>query len=409
MSVIGIAGEYNPFHYGHLHHIKATKEQLGEDCPVVCVMSGDFIQRGEAAVYSKFARAEAAVRSGVDLVIELPLPWTLSSAEGFARGTVGLLGASGVVTHMSFGSECGELAELEALAELLLRPDLGTLIRGELDADEGIPFALARQRAAEKLIGAPARLLEAPNNILAVEYIKQIYGQRLAIEPVTVRRIGAGHDGTAASGPRSASELRRALAAGLTISGSVPPEAYEVYHREDEYGRGPVGQERLETAALARLRMLREQAFSELPDSGEGLSNRLMRAAKTEPTLDAVLAASKSKRYALSRIRRMTMCAVLGVTARDALDTPPYIRVLAANGRGCALLHDMNSRSRVPVITKPASVRTLDGECRRIFALGSDAHDFFALGCTAREERRGGADMRTSPVIIRDDGIQFRK
>ena len=101
MSVIGIVGEYNPMHYGHLHHIAETKRLMGEDCPVVCAMSGDFIQRGEAAVYSKFARAEAAVMSGVDLVLELPLPWVLSSAEGFARGAVGLLGATGVVTHLS--------------------------------------------------------------------------------------------------------------------------------------------------------------------------------------------------------------------------------------------------------------------------------------------------------------------
>lgn len=108
MGVIGVVAEYNPFHFGHEHHLTETVRTLGEDCPVVCVMSGDFIQRGQAAVYSKFARAEAAINCGVDLVLELPLPWTLSSAEGFARGAVGLLGATGVVTHLSFGSECGE-------------------------------------------------------------------------------------------------------------------------------------------------------------------------------------------------------------------------------------------------------------------------------------------------------------
>ena len=134
MSVIGIVGEYNPFHYGHKHHIAETKRLLGEDCPVVCAMSGDFIQRGEAAVYSKFARAEAAVRSGVDLVLELPPAWALSSAEGFARGAVGLLGSIGVVTHLSFGSECGEVEPLETLAEILLDPLIGADIRRELEA-----------------------------------------------------------------------------------------------------------------------------------------------------------------------------------------------------------------------------------------------------------------------------------
>ena len=122
MGVIGVVAEYNPFHFGHEHHLTETVRSLGEDCPVVCVMSGDFIQRGQAAVYSKFARAEAAINCGVDLVLELPLPWTLSSAEGFARGAVGLLGATGVVTHLSFGSECGETEPLEQLAEKLHDP-----------------------------------------------------------------------------------------------------------------------------------------------------------------------------------------------------------------------------------------------------------------------------------------------
>lgn len=400
MSVIGIVGEYNPFHYGHKHHIKETIKQMGEDCPVVCVMSGDFIQRGEAAVYSKFARAEAAVKSGVDLVLELPLPWTLSSAEGFARGAVGLLGATGVVTHLSFGSECGEVTPLASLAELLMNPLFINDIRTELSSDEGIPFALARQRAAAKKVGELAGQLETPNNILAVEYIKAIYDQGLSMTPVTVQRFGSGHDSTAESGPRSASEIRRALANGADIARSVPDSAYEIYLREDKLGRGPVLSDNLETAILSRLRMLDDAAFASLPDAAEGLNNRLARAAREECGLDAVLAAAKSKRYALSRIRRMTLCAALGIKAEDAQGIPPYARVLAASERGCALLREMSVKSKVPVITKPASVRELDENCRHIFDICSSAHDFYSLGYTAKEERRGGADWRNSPKIV---------
>ena len=131
-NVIGIVAEYNPFHNGHARLIEQTRARLGADCPVVCVMSGDFVQRGSPAVYAKFARAETAARCGADLVLELPLPWALSSAEGFARGAVGLLGSLGVVTHLSFGSECGELEPLQRVAEALLDPLLGEDLRAEL-------------------------------------------------------------------------------------------------------------------------------------------------------------------------------------------------------------------------------------------------------------------------------------
>lgn len=400
MSVIGIVGEYNPFHYGHKHHIAETKRLLGEDCPVVCAMSGDFIQRGEAAVYSKFARAEAAVRSGVDLVLELPPAWALSSAEGFARGAVGLLGSIGVVTHLSFGSECGEVEPLETLAEILLDPLIGADIRRELEAQEGIPFAAARQRAVAKRAGELSDQLETPNNILAVEYIKAVYEQGLSIKPVTVQRFGSGHDKISESGHKSAAEIRRALANGADISASVPGSAYEIYRREDKLGRGPVLMENLESAMISRLRMLPDSAFAALPDAGEGLNNRLARAAREESGLDAVIAAAKSKRYALSRIRRMVMCAVLGISADMSRETPPYARVLAANARGCALLRDMEGKARIPVITKPAAVKELGAECREVFDRSSSAHDLYVLGYSAKEERRGGADWRTSPKIV---------
>ena len=400
MSVIGIVGEYNPFHYGHKHHIAETKRLLGEDCPGVCAMSGDIIQRGEAAVYSKFARAEAAVRSGVDLVLELPPAWALSSAEGFARGAVGLLGSIGVVTHLSFGSECGEVEPLETRAEILLDPLIGADIRRELEAQEGIPFAAARQRAVAKRAGELSGQLETPNNILAVEYIKAVYEQGLSIKPVTVQRFGSGHDKRSERGHKSAAEIRRALANGADISASVPGSAYEIYRREDKLGRGPVLMENLESAMISRLRMLPDSAFAALPDAGEGLNNRLARAAREESGLDAVIAAAKSKRYALSRIRRMVMCAVLGISADMSRETPPYARVLAANARGCALLRDMDGKARIPVITKPAAVKELGAECREVFDRSSSAHDLYVLGYSAKEERRGGADWRTSPKIV---------
>ncbi|MCF0137246.1 MAG: nucleotidyltransferase family protein [Oscillospiraceae bacterium] len=400
MSVIGIVGEYNPFHYGHKYHIETTKKLVGEPAQVVCVISGDFVQRGEAAVYSKFARAEAAVRSGADLVLELPVPWSLSSAEGFARGAVGILGRLGVITHLSFGSECGDTEVLDKIAVALLEPGMTEEIKVVMARDESLSFAAARQTAAEKSLGDAARLLETPNNILAVEYIKALYTQGLDLAPITVKRIGSGHDRTGETGPRSASELRSRLSRGIDISEDIPCGAAEVYARENKQGRGPVTNESLELALISRLRMLPDEAFASLPDSGGGLDKRLASACRLESGLDAIAAAAKSKRYALSRIRRMLMCAALGITAEMQRQTPPYARVLAANCTGCALLRDMGDKASIPIITKPASVNSQNTECRELFRLGSAAHDLYVLGCPAAEERRGGQDYRTSPKIL---------
>ena len=395
-NVIGIVAEYNPFHNGHARLIEQTRAQLGAVCPVVCVMSGDFVQRGSPAVYSKFARAEAAVRCGADLVLELPLPWSLSSAEGFARGAVGLLGSLGVVTHLSFGSECGELDPLQRVAEALLDPLLGEDLRAELRS--GIPFAAARQQAVARRVGALAELLQAPNNILAVEYLKAIYDQRLELHPLTVLRTGAQHDRFAEGNIRSASELRMRIGAGEDVSAFLP--AAEIFAREKTRGRGPVLPEALESALLSRLRMLPQTVYNALPGATEGLGNSLYRAAHEEPTLDGVLAAAKSKRYALARIRRMTMCAALGVTAGMDGGTPPYARVLAIGAQGRELLRAIDMRASVPVITKPAAGRSLPGPAGEIFALTADAHDLYVLGCPAREERRCGGDWRASPFVL---------
>ncbi len=399
MRVIGIIGEYNPFHFGHAHHFAATREALGTASPIVCVLSGNFVQRGDAALYSKFARAEAAVRCGADLVFELPLPWSLSSAEGFARGAVGLLGALGVVTDLSFGSECGAVRPLDTLAVALLDPAMDKKIQAELLS--GISYAAARQNVLSRELGQTAELLKEPNNILAVEYLKAIHDQRLNLSPWTTPRVGAAHDAPHSRGKiRSATELRALQASGKPIWDLVPEEAAQVFRREAESGRGPVTIRELETAILSRLRMLSETAFNRIPGAGEGLGNRLCRAAWEEPTLDGILSAAKTKRYALSRLRRMVFCAALGVQIGMDAGIPPYARLLAATERGRELLRDIARNGAVPVLTKPASVRDMDAEARRLFELECAADDLYVLGYAAREERRGGSDWRTSPILV---------
>lgn len=397
MSTAGIVAEYNPFHNGHEAHIEATRAALGPDTGIICCMSGDFVQRGEPAQWSKFARAEAAVRCGVDLVFELPVQWALSSAEGFARGAVGLLDSLGVVDYLSFGSECGSVEPLERIAEALLSPSIDAEIRAE--AQTGESYAVVRERVLERRIGEEAKLIETPNNILAVEYIKAIYDLGSRTKPLAVQRKGAGHDRTATGRIRSASELRTMTAVGKSISPYMPREAFAVFERERQQGRGPVLMSQLEGALLSRLRMLGREDFTGVPDATEGLENRLL-AAMEEPTLDGVLAAAKSKRYALARLRRMCMCACLGVKAGMNEGTPPYARLLAASGRGREMLRMIEGRSSVPVITKSATGRKLPFEARECFELMARARDLFVLGAPVVSERRGGSDWRATPVVL---------
>ena len=400
MKAVGIVCEYNPFHRGHQWHLAACREAAGEDAAVVCVMSGDFVQRGEAAVYSKFARAEAACRCGADLVLELPLPWCLASAERFARGAVSLLGSMGV-SDLGFGSETGELEPLEKLAALLREEDFLESVKARLAAEPNLSFASARELEAEKRLGVSAALLEQPNNILAVEYLKAIDELGLDIRPIAVKRQGSGHDREAqGSQLRSASEIRRRMALGESVDQDIPPEALAVYARETEQGRTVIQSQTLETAMLSRLLLLDEADFQALPDAADGLGNRVYRAIREESGLEAILAAARTKRYPLARIRRLCLCACLGVRAGMSEGLPPYARVLAVNDRGRALLRERAKASTLPVLTKPAAVRELPVNCCEIFTLGAKAHDFYCLGFPTGGKSNPGEDWRKSPTIV---------
>ena len=398
MDFIGVVCEYNPFHNGHAYHLRESA-RLTDDQGVVCVMSGDFVQRGEAALYAKYARAEAAVRGGADVVFELPLPWSLASAEGFARGAVGLLAAIGATT-LSFGTESEDLGILDTLARRLIEPQTVELIRAKMADEPELSFAAARQRVLEELCGEGARALETPNNILAVEYLKTIYTENLSLKPLGVRRLGSAHDGAGEGNTRSASEIRSLLSRGESADRFMSASSRAVFERDTAQGRGIPSRPTLETAILSRLRMLRREDFLALPDASGGLGERLFRAAGEEPTLDAVFAAVKNKRLAMSRVRRACYCAALGITSNAADGIPPYARLLAANARGREMLAELRETSEIPIVTKPASVRELGERSETIFSLGAAAHDLYVLGYRAAEERRGGADWRTGPRIV---------
>ena len=396
MKVAGIICEYNPFHLGHSRHIGMTRLALGGDCAIVGVMSGNFVQRGDFAIFNKHARAGMAVSGGADLVVELPAPYALSSAEGFAGAGVHILDMLGVCDAISFGSESGDVGALREVAEAIVSPEAERLIKEWLG--KGLSFAAARQKAADALLGPKSELLKSPNNLLGVEYLKAIARFGSPLLPVTVGRAGGEHDGSSGF---SASNIRTMMIQGEEPWDLMPESAAAICKEEIAAGQGPVSLKQAELAVLSRLRAVKD--FSALPDAAEGLDRRLARYAATEATVESILEKAKTKRYAMSRLRRMLMCACLGITAQDARALPPYIRVLAMNGAGMKLLAAARKKARVPIITKPASVHRLSERAARLFSIESDATDFYALAYQDENDRAGGWEWRQKPIVFQTD------
>ena len=383
METAGIVAEYNPFHRGHAWHIAETRRRLGGDAPVVCVMSGHWVQRGECALADKWLRAALALDRGADLVVELPTPWAMASAESFARGAVSLLAATGVVDVLSFGSETGELAPLEEAAAALDAPDYPERLRAALG--RGLSFPAARQEAAG------AACLSAPNNNLGVEYLRSLRALGSTIRPLTVPRQGVGHDGPAAGGFASASELRRLLRAGRGEEAApylTAPWSGEL-----------ADMQHIERAVLARLRTMGEGDWAALPDGGgaEGLPSRLAKAAREAVSLEDFYTRAKTRRYPHARLRRLALAAFLDLRAAERPAAPPYVRVLGLGGRGRALLRKMKDTCPLPVIVKPAQARELDGPARTLFESEARYTDLYGLCFPA--PRPCGAEWIHSPVV----------
>lgn len=401
MTTIGIIAEFDPFHRGHEYLIRQARLHQ-PDSAVIVAMSGHFTQRGAPAALRPHARAEMALRCGADLVLELPLPWAISSAEGFARGGVAVLAAAGV-HHLAFGSECGDAFRLKRISDALFSPEYPALLKQRLSS--GCSFASARQQALSALIGAGnAQLLKQPNDLLGVSYLSAIRELSAPITATAIPRIGPQHNAQHIDGHfTSASNLRALLRQGsLTQAmGLLPEPARPVLQREWEDGLTPAALENMERAVLYRLRLMTEQDFLALPDCSEGLEHRLFRAAQQATSLTDFYALAKTKRYAHSRIRRVALWAFLNLTAGDIPQALPYLRVLGMNETGRAVLHGLKKNCPLPIITKPAAAKQLPEEVRRLFALELRSADLWRLCLPGLTGSAGGSGWSTGPVIIR--------
>ncbi len=381
MRVAGIVAEYNPFHNGHAYHIEKTRERDGgcEATHVVAVMSGSFVQRGEPAILTKFDRARAALAGGADLVLELPVPWSLSSAEKFAFGAVSMLDSLGCVDFISFGSEAGALAPLERAVNTMETPRFATLLKYFMGT--GISFPEAQQKALTEIAGASCGgLLSSPNNTLAIEYLKALRRLGSPIRPFTVERYQVAHDSEVPLGNMaSATYLRSLLHSDRLVAAFpfMPPACTAAVSAAAREGRACALSRRLERAVLSRLRTLSPEDIARLPGISEGLENRVYSAIRTAADLTSLEEAIKTKRYPLTRVRRLIWAAYLGIPKTDTFARPPYLRILAANSRGKELLSA--AKPSVPLLHRASQVSKMSEEIQALWALECRATDLHGL------------------------------
>ena len=401
MRICGVVSEYNPFHKGHAHQIREAKARLGDDCAVVCCMSSDFVQRGDAAILPKHLRAKAAVLGGADVVLELPASYALRSAEGFAQSAVDILLGTGVLTDLSFGAEDADPALLKETASLLL--EHRTVQDTLLHLKTGISYAAARERALYARVQERAAILQKPNNILAVEYCKALVRRESEVNILPIHRVGAGHDAGAEGEYASASHIRQLLREGKTDEALsyLPDSTADILKEAMEKGQALIDQSRLENAMLSTLVRLTAEGLSALPDANEGLDNRLLEAIRKGRTLEDICAQAKTKRYALSRIRRMIYCAYLGITKEESAAPPPYARVLAFSDKGREVLKAARKQATIPLITKPAHAFDLGGDARVIFEREALACDLYNLALPCWKDLRWGDDWRQDAIYVK--------
>lgn len=383
MKTAAVICEYNPFHFGHKYQLEQTRAAGATH--IVGVMSGNFTQRGDVAVFDKYARAKTALENGVDLVLELPTKYSLSSAESFARGAVGIIAALGCVDMLSFGCECGDIAALKEAAGAAEYAVYSEEFANRMKNGKSYPAALA-ETVKEFYTDDVYEILCEPNNTLAVEYIKALDDIGSGITPFAVIRSGAAHDSADENGGfASASLIRGKILAGEDYSQFAPvidAESADI--------------KRLETAILAKLRMMKRDDFENIYDAAQGLGERLYKAVRMAGTLDELYFLTKTKRYTLARIRRAVLCSFLDIDKKQLLAPNAYIRILGMNSRGKEIL--AAAKCELPVDT---SLKSLMKRSREAFKQGAAEERYGNIYALAfPKPHRCGGEFTAKPVII---------
>ncbi len=385
MKTAAIICEYNPFHNGHKYHIEKTKE-LYKATHIVCVMSGNFTQRGDVALADKYSRAKAALLNGADLVLELPSAYALSSAEHFARGACNIINALGCVDILSFGSECGDISVLEEAAGAVHYTTQSEVFFNYMR--EGLSYPAALKKAVERFYTDDVvQTLTEPNNTLGIEYIRALDDLGGIITPVTVKRSGADHDSeTGSDTVISASKLRRLLREKQKVSAFTDFTDYDNF----------ASIENIETAVLAKLRTMSRADFQKLPNALSGMDSRIYNAVRKATSLTQLMLMTKSKNFTMARIRRLILCAFLGITKNDLKNPPAYVRILGMNENGREILSA--AEHKLPVDTSLAALAKTSDEAARQARLEERAGNLYALALD--KKLPCGNEFTAKPVIL---------
>ena len=388
MKVAGIVCEYNPMHNGHIYHIEKTRQAGATH--IVAAMSGNFVQRGECAFVNKWKRAEIAVNCGADLVIDIPVPWSCSSAENYAMGALSLLNGFGI-DFLSFGSECDDVDLLKKAAHAceseLLKTDIKRLI------SSGLSYPSALQKAVEKCFSEEiSQILSTPNNVLAVEYIKALEKINRNIELFAVKRKGALHDEEFSGGSFMSANAIRNLDDFSDAKEYMPDFSYSgILENEDDF----IDKNSFESALLFFLRRMGCEEMKKYVSDSSGLADRIFHASRTACSLGDLYETVKTKSLTLAKVRREIMNIFLEIPKETALSFPPYIRILAANSRGLELLK--NSEMSMPVITKHSEIAMLSDNAKEIYEIQCRTSDVYNSLC---KKKKACSSEQTGSIII---------
>jgi len=359
-KVLGIIAEYNPFHNGHSYHLEQAKKLTGSSY-TVAVISGNFTQRGSTALIDKWSRAEIALNCGVDLVLELPTLYATSSAENFADGAVKILNSLKVVDYLAFGAETSDMDLLEPIADVLYKEPKAYKMLLANELKKGVSFPKARENALMLYLGDIRKylnVLSSPNNILGLEYMKSLKKYNSIIKPVAITRFEAGYNDISYSGNiASATAIRNIIKNGnfKVLRKLVPAPSYGILMDNIKQGHIIPDLSVFERQIIYNLRKMSLSEISELPDVTEGLENSIKKVANSCNTVNEFLNLIKSKRYTSTRLQRILIYSLLGITKKDmalSKKVNPYIRVLGFNKRGKFLISEIaKANPKLDIIT----------------------------------------------------------
>lgn len=407
--VLGIIAEYNPFHNGHMYHLEKAKEQSGAQYSI-CVMSGNFVQRGNTSILNKWKKAEMALKNGIDLVIELPTIYSVASAESFSLGAIKLLDSLKIVDAISFGAETDDFAALNNISNIALEEPkkYKDLLNKELK--KGISFPQARENALMLYLDDNKRyanILNSPNNILAIEYLKSLKKIKSTIQPIPIKREKVYYnENTIVDEFASATAIRNLLKNKQfsEIRKVVPKDTYEILSKESELENIVLDLSAYEKQIIYNLRKMSVEEIAQLPDVNEGLEHSIKNAASFSNNIKDFINIVKTKRYTQTRIQRILICALLGITKRDVImgkRAIPYIRVLGFNEKGKELISRIskaNPKAQVITSVKKFEKQNNNKTYKRLLDIDIFSTNIYTMAC--KNDSIANLDYTKNMVII---------